>query len=314
MTFFRMHCGVVQRSRGGSAVRRSAYQACRALRTADGRVYDYSDRLIRNGHVCTMMLAPDGSPDWADDVTVFWARASAFERRGDAQEARTVEVALPHQLPQHLWEPCVRTIAMFFLQFGMVVQADIHAPWATTGVRNVHVHFLLSLRCIEGESFGLKAREWNRMFRAIRPLRAQVATILSGFCRSHGIDFIADARSNHVRGLPEPEPILPRWHFIAERRTGMRSLDLRQRDEHRAVRDQLAGLEAELVDLDNLICVEAAGLDAGGEPWLAEASRAELADQPAAPCRHRFPDPATRLPDLPAVEADPEDAFAPRRI
>lgn len=94
-SFFRVRFGIVQRSRGGSAIRRAAYQSCSRLCALDGTVIDKSADRERHGHVGTLMIAPDGSPGWVLDVGACWAKATAAEKRVDAQEARTVDIALP---------------------------------------------------------------------------------------------------------------------------------------------------------------------------------------------------------------------------
>ncbi len=256
--FFRVRFGVVQRSRGGSVMRRAAYQSCARIQAPNGRMFDKSADQELHGHVQTIMMAPPGSPSWAMNIESCWSKAMLAERRADAQEGRTMEIALPHILPRHLWEPCVRALAVRFVKAGMIVQADIHALLARTGVLNLHVHFLLSLRRIEnGEFSAHKARDWNQMFyRAPKQLRAEIAATLTEFCARHGIHYQADARSNAERGLPAPEMTIPRWNFLAERRKGIRTVWGREIDETRKAREQLAELEAELAAVNRMIQIK----------------------------------------------------------
>jgi hypothetical protein len=119
---------------------------------------------------------------------------------------------------------------------------------------NLHVHFLLTLRRLDdGEFSRLKAREWNRLFYPAKPMRLQIASLINQFCRMHGIDYEADARSNFERGLPPPEPTLPKWNLIAQQRTGKPTVWLGERDEYREARRRLAELEAELEEVTRLI-------------------------------------------------------------
>jgi MobA/MobL family len=258
-SFFRVRFGMVQRSRGGSAIRRAAYQSCSFLRAPDGEIFDQSADRELHGHMQTLMMAPTGSPSWALDVEACWGKAALAEKRADAQEARSLEIALPHFLPKELWDPCVREIAARFVTAGMVVQADIHAPIARTGVLNLHAHLLLSLRRIENGEFSRhKAREWNRMFySAPKQLRGEIAAVLSEFCRQHGVPFRADARSNAERGLPAPESTIPRWNILLFQRRGVRSAWLGEIETGREARKQLTELERELAVINRLLHDEA---------------------------------------------------------
>lgn len=258
MKFFRCRFGVVQRSRGGSVIGRAAYQACAKLRTPEGRVIDRSNDHAAHGHVQTIMIAPTGSPAWATDVQMCWSKAAQAERRVDAQEARTIEISLPRGLPPELMEKCVRALVARFVAAGMVVQADIHVSRAADGGLNPHVHLILSLRRIDGDTFARnKAREWNRIFYADpRKLRGEIAATLNEFCAQHGVAYQADARSNKARGLALPEPTIPRWNILQAKRTGRRSAWLQECDEVRQTKIRLTAFEVELAAVDQAIRIK----------------------------------------------------------
>lgn len=252
--FFRVRFGVVQRSKGGSVVRRAAYQACTQLRSPDGREFDYSKNVSVHGHVRTFMMTPAGAPRWTASIQTCWSKATRAERRHDSQEGRTIEIALPHFLPQELWEPCARELLAPFVASGMVAQVSIHAKMSTSGVMNVHLHCTLTMRRLENDGFSAhKARDWNRIFRPATPLRHKLAAALTEFCARHGIDYTADARSNLERGLPTPAPILPHWNFLYAQRTGTPTRWLRELGDHRAVRMEIARLGQELAILEQRI-------------------------------------------------------------
>ena len=249
--FFRVRFGVLQRSKGGSVVRRAAYQACTHLRAPDGREFDYSKNASSHGHVRSFMMAPAGAPRWANSMEICWRKAAQAERRCDAQEGRTIEISLPHFLPQELWEACARELLAPFVASGMVVLVSIHAKMSTSGVMNVHIHGVLTMRRLENDGFSAhKARDWNRIFRPATPLRHKLAAALTGFCARHDFDYTGDARSNAERGLPTPAPILPRWNFLYAQRTGTPTRWLRELGDHRAARMRIARLGQELAILD----------------------------------------------------------------
>src|SRR5665213_729501 len=255
MSFYRARIAVIQRSKGGSLLRRSAYQACTRVVTPEGRVFDWSGARQANGHVTSFMIAPPGSPGWATNREQCWRRAVAKEVRWDAQEARTIEIALPRTLPPKLWEACARAVVAPLISAGMVAQCDIHAPAASDGGKQPHAHFSLSMRRIEGDDFARKKeRGWNRMFYPnLKKIRADIATALNDFCAAHGVPYWADARSNRERGLPAPMPTLPRWNILSAKRTGVQSDWMKHRDEERTMRSRLAAFEAALADVNDSI-------------------------------------------------------------
>jgi hypothetical protein len=62
---FGFKIGLVQRSKGQKAVKRSAYQCRGSARLSDDSVVDYSDR--GDDHVAHFIVAPEGAPAWALD-------------------------------------------------------------------------------------------------------------------------------------------------------------------------------------------------------------------------------------------------------
>lgn len=260
MGFFRVQLGVVARSEGHSALKRSAYQRCTLCVADDGRRHDF--RRKRREHRLGVVLAPPGSPGWALNPNELWRRAAAAESRIDAQEARVVDFSMPREVPEELWEPCIRFVYAPFVEQGMAVQADLHDTPASDGGRNVNVHALVSLRLIDGDGFArTKQREWNEQFRARggRDVRERFAARLTAFCAAHGIAYEADARPNSARGLPAPEQQIPRWNFEAGRRGTETEVlaALRQHRQHRRAwenaRDELAGIEIEIAEIHGRI-------------------------------------------------------------
>lgn len=161
----------------------------------------------------------------------------------------------------------MRALATPFVKAGMVLQVDIHALPSSTGVLNLHAHFLMTLRRIEGGEFSTrKPRDWNRMFyRDPRQLRADLAAILTAFCAQHGVSFEADARSNAEKGLPPPEMTIPRWNVLAFRRSGKRTTWMRQIDREREAKRQLAEMEGELAAVNLLLDEERRQVSALGQ-------------------------------------------------
>lgn len=247
--FFRVQLGVVSRSDGHSAAKRSAYQACGRAMDHEGREFDFSRK--RKEHARTIMLAPDGAPEWAHEPEPLWQRAAEVEKRIDAQEARIVDFSMPRQVPEMLWEACIRHVYAPFVERGMVFQIDIHDTPASDGGRNVNVHGLACLRPIDGDGFARrKDRTWNDLFRerSGRAVREMFAARLTAFCQAHDIPYEGDARPNSLRDLPDPEPQLPRWNFEAYVRTREMPEALAALHEHRRTRLQWEAARAEEIE------------------------------------------------------------------
>lgn len=235
--FFRVQLGVVSRSEGHSAAKRSAYQSCGVVIDHEGLRFDF--RRKAREHVATIMLAPSDAPEWTAEPEELWRRAGAMEKRRDAQEARIIDFSMPREIPYSLWETCIRHVYNPFCEAGMVMQVDIHDSPASDGGRNVNVHGLSSLRRLQGDSFSRrKERTWNDWFRERdgRVIRELLASRLTGFCQAHGIAYEADVRPNSERDRPAREPELPRWNFEVRNRTGEETEALRSLQTHRRKR------------------------------------------------------------------------------
>lgn len=255
--FFRVQFGIVSRSDGHSAAKRSAYQACGRAVDHEGRAFDFSRK--QKEHVRTIMLAPEGAPEWAREPDSLWQHAATAEKRTDAQEARIVDFSMPRAIPPELWEACIRHVYRPFIERGMVFQIDIHDTAATDGGRNINVHGLATLRPIEDDGFARrKDRTWNDLFRERggRNVRTMFAERLTAFCGTYGIQYEGDARPNAARDLPDPEPQLPKWNFEAHARTQQMPEALAALYDHRARRREWEVAKAEeieaVLDLDRL--------------------------------------------------------------
>ncbi|TWH23331.1 MULTISPECIES: MobA/MobL family protein [unclassified Aminobacter] len=247
--FFRVQLGVVSRSEGHSAAKRSAYQSCGKIVDHEGRMFDFARKAPE--HVKTIMLIPQSAPVWASTPESLWQRAAAAEKRVDAQEARIVDFSMPRSVPARLWESCVRYVYRPFIDMGMVMQVDIHDSPASDGGRNVNVHGLATLRGFNGGGFTTKKnRAWNEFFRERngRVIREQFAERLATFCRQHGVLYNGDPRSNAERNWPAPEPNLPRWNFEVLARTGELPKALASLQDHRRLRRRWEAAQAEAIE------------------------------------------------------------------
>lgn len=116
----------VQRAKGHSAVAGAAYRSGDKLRDErSGRVADFSRRGpdVRE----TLILVPEGAPDWCSDRERLWNEAEAAERRKDARPAREVQLGLAVELtPDRQRALVVDFATREFVEKGFVVDVAFH--------------------------------------------------------------------------------------------------------------------------------------------------------------------------------------------
>jgi hypothetical protein len=206
------HChieqGVVQLSKGGSALHRLAYQTCTYFN--DGiRHGDYSR--FAGDHLGGVILLPPGaSPEFADECSFVMA-VGFREVRRDAQAGRTIDFSLPRALSNELLLPVAAFALAPFVYRGMATRIDIECPPASDNDRNPHGHAYLAQRYLDASGFGNKARAWNALFlrNLGRYVRAVIAARVTLACALLGVAAYMDPRRNEVRGLPLPEERIP---------------------------------------------------------------------------------------------------------
>jgi ATP-dependent exoDNAse (exonuclease V) alpha subunit len=155
----------------------AAYRA--GVKLKDERRGNEADYSRRRGIVHAEVMAPEGSAAWLMDREQLWNYVERIEKRKDAQLAREINMALPHELSDAQRLELVREfIAKEFVSRGMVADFALHQPVAEKGddPRNFHAHILLTMR--QAQENGLRAvktREWNsdRMLLAWRAAWAE---------------------------------------------------------------------------------------------------------------------------------------------
>src|SRR4051812_30673614 len=96
MSSYHFSMQIISRSQGRSAVAAAAYRAGERLADrVSGRVADYRKR---RGVVMTAIMVPTGAAHWLRDRERLWNAVQRCESRRDAQLAREVNFALPHEL------------------------------------------------------------------------------------------------------------------------------------------------------------------------------------------------------------------------
>jgi len=207
MAIYRLAADIVKRSEGRTVTAAAAYRAGELI--VDQRTGYAFDYRRRQGVIETAILAPAGAPAWMCDRVRLWNAVEAVEKRKDAQLARDIELALPHELSVETRRELVhRFVRAAFVDAGMVADVAMHAPDARGDGRNFHAHVLLTLRRIEGDDFGPKEREWNKP-EQLEAWRAQWAALVNDALEIAGQVERVDHRSLAAQGIER----LPQIHL-----------------------------------------------------------------------------------------------------
>lgn len=218
MAIYRLSANVVKRSAGRSAVATAAYRA--GERIDDERTGQNFDYTRKGGVLHTEILAPDNAPDWMLDRSKLWNAVEIAEKRKDAQLAREVQLALPHELtPEQRLDLVRGFVREQFVDRGMIADIAIHMPDRDGDQRNFHAHVMLTMRAITGDGFGNKCREWNADF----------------------------ARGKGEGGFVREAPQLEQWreHWAQHVNQAMERAGHPERVDHRSYEDQGIDLEPE---------------------------------------------------------------------
>src|SRR5258708_7496415 len=207
MAIYRLSADIVRRSAGRTVTAAAAYRAGMQIVDArTGLVFDYRRR---HGVLHAAIIAPLDAPAWMRERAQLWNGVERGEKRKDAQLARDIELALPHELTHAERRDLVHGfVQAAFVDAGMVADVAMHAPDREGDQRNHHAHILLTMRAIDGDSFGDKVREWNKpgcleQWRALWAEHVNAALVRAG-TRAH-----VDHRSLEAQGIDR----LPQIHL-----------------------------------------------------------------------------------------------------
>lgn len=209
MAIYHLNARIVKRSKGQSCVAKAAYNAHELLKnenTDERHDYRYKGEVLFSG-----VFAPKNAPEWAQELAqdrqALWSAVEKAEKRKDAQLAREIEIALPHELSdqerQYLVTDFVREN---FARRGMIADVCIHAPSREGDARNHHAHILLTMREIGPDGFGDKVREWNGKAQ-LQDWREKWEHLANRHLKRHGHAARIDHRSLEAQGI-DREPTI----------------------------------------------------------------------------------------------------------
>jgi Ti-type conjugative transfer relaxase TraA len=156
LAIYHLTAKVISRARGQSVVAAAAYRSDSALQDERyGLKHNYTRQ---NKTLHSEIIAPAGTPDWAQHRETLWNRVEAAERRKDSQLARLIEISLPVELSL---DQCVTLLRDFVAQEFVAAQmiADCCIRQSESGP---YAQIMLTLREAAASGFGPKMRLWNR--------------------------------------------------------------------------------------------------------------------------------------------------------
>jgi len=149
---YHLHAQILRRADGRSATAAAAYRsATKITDQRTGQLWDFTRKRFCEP---LPLVLPEGTPIELADRATMWNRIEVHAKRHDAQVAREIEVALPHDLTGDGETALVLRFANWLmLKYGIAVDACIHrAPG------NHHAHLLTTTSTIGPEGIGAKVR------------------------------------------------------------------------------------------------------------------------------------------------------------
>lgn len=143
MSIYHLHCQIIGKSAGRSAIAAAAYRAGdRLLDYKSGKTYDYSRK---QGIVYSKIFLCENAPTGYEDREILWNAVHDVEKVKNAQLAREIEVALPVELSFDEHVKIIEEYCGKMAADGMIVDVSIH----NKSDGNPHAHILLTLREID---------------------------------------------------------------------------------------------------------------------------------------------------------------------
>jgi Ti-type conjugative transfer relaxase TraA len=199
MAIYHFSVQVIGRAAGRSAVAAAAYRSASRLR--DDRLGRDQDFSAKRGVVHSEVMLPENAPEEWHDREKLWNDVEAFEKRKDAQLCREVEFAIPREMPQAQGVELARDfVKAEFVDRGMIADLNVHCDMGADGQPKPDAHVMLTMRSVDENGFGPKARDWNRT-EFVEHWRERWADHVNERLAELDIDARIDHRSLEAQGI-----------------------------------------------------------------------------------------------------------------
>ena len=164
MAIYHLHCDIIGRGGGRSAVAAAAYRSCSKIYDeTTGEEFDFRRK---EKALYTEMLFPDNHPNFVYNRSEFWNEVQKKESRTNSRFCRSFDIALPSELDlSDNIEIIKRWIKNNYTSRGLVADLCIHSEHKDKktgqGNKNIHAHILVSTRAVDSNGWTEKDREVN---------------------------------------------------------------------------------------------------------------------------------------------------------
>ncbi|MCG5236655.1 Ti-type conjugative transfer relaxase TraA [Xanthobacter oligotrophicus] len=199
MAIYHFSVQVIGRAAGRSAVAAASYRSASRLR--DDRLGRDQDFSAKRGVVHSEVMLPERAPEEWNDREKLWNDVEAFEKRKDAQLCREVEFAIPREMTERQGIELARDFVQAeFVDRGMIADLNVHWDIGADGLPKPHAHVMLTMRSVDENGFGPKARDWNRT-ELVERWRERWADHVNERLAELDIDARIDHRSLEAQGI-----------------------------------------------------------------------------------------------------------------
>lgn len=207
MAIYHLHCDIIGRTSGGSAVAAAAYRATEKItdRTT-GERHDYTRK---EKALYSEILTAKNAPKWARNRAELWNRVEEKENRKNSQFCRSFDIALIKEFDFETNKKLLRLwIYKNYVSRGLAADAAIHGPHVGRdgeSNNNIHAHVLATTRKLTKAGWGEKDREANdREF--LQKVRTSWAEIVNAEFERRGMSERIDERTLEAQGIDrEPQ-------------------------------------------------------------------------------------------------------------
>lgn len=206
MSLYHVHCDIIGRSGGKSAVGSYLYQFREKGKNEEmGKTQNYTRN--KDKPLFTGFIAPKNSafqPKNHKEILNFWNEVQKKENRKNSQFARDFDIALQDELTLEQNTECIyKWIQENYTSRGLCSSVAIHPEHKNEkgeGNKNLHAHIMIALRKVDENGWTEKDREGNdREF--MRKCRKSWADIVNEKFRELGINQHIDERTLEEQGI-----------------------------------------------------------------------------------------------------------------